>query len=75
MIELYGNENAPPPWQIFTVANNIREGNMHFVQKVFDGAFEVGSTFPWDQVVGLADWRLLVRCHLFFGFGTGAGHL
>lgn len=43
MIELYGNENAPPPWQIFTIANNIREGNMHFVQKVFDGAFEVGG--------------------------------
>lgn len=41
MISLYGNENAPPPWQIFTIANNIREGNMHFVQKVFDGAFEV----------------------------------
>ena len=41
MISLYGNENAPPPWQIFTIANNIREGNMHVVQKVFDGSFEV----------------------------------
>ncbi len=41
MISLYGQENAPPPWQIFTIANNVREGNMHFVQKVFDGAFEV----------------------------------
>ncbi|KAI4125223.1 MAG: hypothetical protein LQ338_004385 [Usnochroma carphineum] len=45
MIELYGNENAPPPWQIFTIANNIREGNMHFVQKVFDGAFEFDVMF------------------------------
>ncbi|KAI4175474.1 MAG: hypothetical protein LQ343_001674 [Gyalolechia ehrenbergii] len=45
MISLYGNENAPPPWQIFTIANNIREGNMHFVQKVFDGAFEFDVIF------------------------------
>ncbi|KAL8782551.1 MAG: hypothetical protein Q9213_005276 [Squamulea squamosa] len=45
MISLYGQENAPPPWQIFTIANNIREGNMHFVQKVFDGAFEFDVTF------------------------------
>ncbi|KAL9023738.1 MAG: hypothetical protein Q9196_007009, partial [Gyalolechia fulgens] len=45
MISLYGNENAPPPWQIFTIANNIREGNMHFVQKVFDGAFAFDVMF------------------------------
>ncbi|KAL8710102.1 MAG: hypothetical protein Q9225_007342 [Loekoesia sp. 1 TL-2023] len=45
MISLYGNENTPPPWQIFTIANNIREGNMHFVQKVFDGAFEFDIVF------------------------------
>lgn len=51
MISLYGQENAPPPWQIFTIANNVREGNMHFVQKVFDGAFEVGSIqLGWSQV-------------------------
>lgn len=41
MISLYGKENAPPPWQILTIANSVKEGNMHFVQKVFDGAFEV----------------------------------
>ena len=45
MIALYGQENAPPPWQIFTVANNIGEGNMHFVQKIFDGAFEFDIMF------------------------------
>lgn len=43
MISLYGQENAPPPWQIFTIANNVAEGNLHFVQKVFDGAFEVSA--------------------------------
>ncbi|KAL8848245.1 MAG: hypothetical protein Q9221_006718 [Calogaya cf. arnoldii] len=45
MISEYGQENAPPPWQIFTIANNVREGNMHFVQKVFDGAFEFDVMF------------------------------
>lgn len=40
-MEKYGNENAPPPWQLFTIPNNIQDGNLHFVQKVFEGAFEV----------------------------------
>lgn len=52
MIALYGNENAPPPWQIFTIANNIREGNMHFVQKVFDGAFEVSDNLVCLELGG-----------------------
>lgn len=43
MIAEYGAENAPPPWQTFTIANNIQEGNMHYVQKVFEGAFEVSG--------------------------------
>lgn len=42
MIALYGSENAPPPWSTFTIANTIQEGNMHVVQKVFEGPFEVG---------------------------------
>ncbi len=41
MVAVYGAENAPPPWSTFTVANNIQEGNMHVVQKVFEGPFEV----------------------------------
>lgn len=39
----WGSENAPPPWQAFTMANDIEKGNMHFVQKVFEGPFEVSS--------------------------------
>ena len=41
MVEIYGAENAPPPWQLFTIHNRIQDGNLHFVQKVFEGAFEV----------------------------------
>ncbi|MCJ1462541.1 Processing alpha glucosidase I [Pseudocyphellaria aurata] len=40
MVAKHGAENAPPPWQTFTIANEIQEGNLHFVQKVFEGAFE-----------------------------------
>lgn len=58
----YGNENSPPPWQVFTIANDIREGNMHLVQKVFEGAFEfdiiyssksAGSTTSEDLTKGI----------------------
>lgn len=40
-IKVHGNEDSPPPWQIFTIANEVREGNLHLFQKVFDGPFEV----------------------------------
>ena len=46
MIAEYGAEQAPPPWQIFTLPNNIAEGNLHFVQKIFEGAFEVNHSLP-----------------------------
>ena len=51
MIAQYGQENAPPPWATFTIANDIKEGNMHVVQKVFEGPFEVSCCFR--VVVGL----------------------
>ena len=41
LIEQYGQENAPPPWSIFTLPNDVGPGNMHIVQKVFEGPFEV----------------------------------
>ena len=45
MIAQYGRENPPPPWATFTLANNIKEGNMHIVQKVFEGPFEVSCWY------------------------------
>ncbi len=51
MVGQYGAENAPPPWATFTVANDIQEGNMHVVQKVFEGAFEV-SIFDYKASLG-----------------------
>ena len=39
-IEKYGQENPPPPWAVFTIPNDIQQGNLHVVQKVFDGSFQ-----------------------------------
>jgi mannosyl-oligosaccharide glucosidase len=44
-IAKYGNENSPPPYQVFTVANDVRPGNLHIVQKVFEGPFEFDIIF------------------------------
>jgi mannosyl-oligosaccharide glucosidase len=41
-IEEYTDQNPPPPYQIYTVMPSAGTGNMHMVQKVFEGAFEVG---------------------------------
>lgn len=56
MIAQYGQENAPPPWATFAIANDIKEGNMHVVQKVFEGAFEVSWCI--DVIVELFTDRL-----------------
>ncbi|THC98174.1 hypothetical protein EYZ11_002330 [Aspergillus tanneri] len=41
IIQKYGAENPPPPSQVFTIKNVPGEGNLHLVQKVFKGEFEV----------------------------------
>lgn len=41
MSEKYGTEKHPPPWQTFVLPTVYGEGNLHFVQKVFEGDFEV----------------------------------
>ena len=40
LVEKYGQDNAPPPWTMFAVPNDIKDGNLHVVQKMFEGAFE-----------------------------------
>lgn len=41
----YGQENPPPPWQVYTVAHNPGVGNLHLIQKVFEGPFEFDVLF------------------------------
>ena len=45
LLEEYGQDNVPPPWTLFTLPNDIQEGNLHFVQKVFQGPFEFDILF------------------------------
>ncbi|KAH8695112.1 putative mannosyl-oligosaccharide glucosidase [Talaromyces proteolyticus] len=45
IIEKYGSDNPPPPAQLFTLPNVPGQGNIHFVQKVFEGAFEFDILF------------------------------
>ena len=39
LVAEYGQENMPPPWHAFTVSNDIKDGNFHVIQKVFQGSF------------------------------------
>jgi hypothetical protein len=48
MIQRFGQENPPPPAQVFTVKNAPGDGNIHLIQKVFKGAFEVLFTTLLD---------------------------
>ncbi|KAN0102863.1 glycoside hydrolase family 63 protein [Hyaloscypha variabilis] len=44
-IERYGEENAPPPSQVYTITHNPGPGNIHMIQKVFEGDFEFDVIF------------------------------
>ncbi|KAI9802800.1 MAG: Processing alpha glucosidase I [Piccolia ochrophora] len=44
-IETYGAEDSPPPYQVFTMAHKPSDGNVHMIQKVFEGAFEFDVLF------------------------------
>ncbi|KAF2454506.1 glucosidase I [Lineolata rhizophorae] len=45
VVEKYGQENPPPPWQLYTIANQMGQGNLHFIQKTFEGPFEFDIMF------------------------------
>jgi mannosyl-oligosaccharide glucosidase len=44
-VEEYGQLNLPPACQVFTIANDIKDGNFHMVQKTFQGSFEFDVIF------------------------------
>ncbi|OQV04143.1 hypothetical protein CLAIMM_09071 [Cladophialophora immunda] len=45
LVQQYGQENMPPPWQAFTIQQQPGPGNFHMVQKMFVGAFETDIQF------------------------------
>ena len=44
-VEEYTTEKMPPPWLTYTIQNRPGQGNMHLVEKVFEGAFEFDILF------------------------------
>jgi mannosyl-oligosaccharide glucosidase len=44
-IQKYGEDNIPPPFQLYTVTSDAGVGNQHMVQKVFEGGFEFDVLF------------------------------
>ncbi|KAF2710732.1 glycoside hydrolase family 63 protein [Pleomassaria siparia CBS 279.74] len=45
LIPKYPEDNPPPPAQVYTIAHKPGRGNLHIVQKVFEGAFEFDILF------------------------------
>ncbi|KXX75152.1 putative mannosyl-oligosaccharide glucosidase [Madurella mycetomatis] len=41
----YDATNAPPPWQVYQLANRPGAGNVQIVQKIFEGDFEFDVLF------------------------------
>lgn len=44
-IAKFGEASPPPPWQVYTISNDPGAGNMHLIQKVFEGPFEFDIIF------------------------------
>lgn len=45
LMKVYTKDNMAPPWQAFTINNNIMPGNVHMIQKVFVGNFQFDILF------------------------------
>lgn len=43
--ETYGVDAAPPPWQVYRIDHSPGKGNLHIVQKTFEGPFEFDVIF------------------------------
>ncbi|KAK0619775.1 glycoside hydrolase family 63 protein [Immersiella caudata] len=45
----YDTDDAPPPWQVYRLANRPGVGNAHIIQKVFEGNFEFDVLFSSES--------------------------
>jgi mannosyl-oligosaccharide glucosidase len=45
LLPKHPEDNPPPPAQVYTIAHQPGRGNLHMVQKVFEGAFEFDILF------------------------------
>ncbi|KAI9778325.1 MAG: Processing alpha glucosidase I [Geoglossum umbratile] len=60
-IEKYTVENAPPPCQLFTIVNKAGGGNLHLIQKVFEGSFEFDVLYSSGSVPVRLDSNALTK--------------
>ncbi|KAK6541770.1 Processing alpha glucosidase I [Orbilia ellipsospora] len=49
VMEYFGAENLPPPWQGLTFKPSYDPGNVHMVQRIFEGSFEFDILFSSDS--------------------------
>ncbi|KAI1814498.1 glycoside hydrolase family 63 protein [Poronia punctata] len=49
IVKQFGPESAPPPWQVYQLPNRAQSGNIHIVQKVFEGPFEFDVLFSSES--------------------------
>jgi mannosyl-oligosaccharide glucosidase len=45
LIPKYPEDNPPPPAEVYTIKHSPGRGNLHFIQKTFEGAFEFDILF------------------------------
>lgn len=45
LVAKYGEDNPPPPAQVYTIQHLPSRGNIHMIQKVFEGPFEFDVIF------------------------------
>ncbi|KAF3173773.1 Processing alpha glucosidase I [Orbilia oligospora] len=65
LMEKFGAENLPPSWQALTFspkyAEEGKEGNVHLVQRVYEGAFEFDILFSSDSAAKPMTSKLLTE--------------
>ncbi|KAI8625414.1 glycoside hydrolase family 63 protein [Xylariaceae sp. FL1651] len=49
IVKEFGPDTAPPPWQVYQLPNLPKSGNIHMVQKVFEGPFEFDVLFSSES--------------------------
>ncbi|KAF2097063.1 mannosyl-oligosaccharide glucosidase-like protein [Rhizodiscina lignyota] len=48
-VEKFGQDNLPPPYQLYTIPHEVGRGNLHMIQKVFEGPFEFDVLFSSES--------------------------
>ena len=72
MAQRYTEDNPPPPAQLYTIKHQPGQGNVHLVQKVFEGPFEFDILFSSasaPQPVTTEDLTLQIKS-ITNGFAT-----